>query len=211
VFSRKKDSGTESAEETLARLQSADGAAEGGKGRPTPKRKESEAARRQKMAPPKDRREAKARMKAEKSKERQQTMEALRGGDERRYPPRDQGKGRHLARNWIDGRRNIGEFFWPVVISALVLLFLPIPSLQQGSTVVLLGFYVLITVDTGLSLLGLRRALRRELSDPSESRGVLAYAFGRSIQSRKRRLPVPKVERGWTRQYTKGEVKAFTP
>ena len=163
------------------------------------------------MAPPKDRREAKARMKSEKSKERQQTMDALRGGDERRYPPRDQGKGRHLARNWVDGRRNIGEFFWPVVISALVLLFLPIPSLQQGSTVVLLGFYVLITVDTGLSLLGLRRALRRELSDSSESRGALAYAFGRSIQSRKRRLPVPKVERGWTRQYTKGEVKAFTP
>ena len=111
------------------------------------------------IAPPKDRREAKARMKAEKGKERQQTMEALRGGDERRYPARDQGKGRHLARNWVDGRRNIGEFFWPIVIAALVLLFLPIPALQQGSTVVLLGFYVLITVDTGLSLLGLRRAL----------------------------------------------------
>jgi hypothetical protein len=211
VFSRKKDSGTESPEETIARLQSAEGASESGKGRPTPKRKESEAARRQKMAPPKDRREAKARMKSEKSKERQETMDALRGGNDRKYPPRDQGRGRHLARNWVDGRRNIGEFFWPVVISALVLLFLPIPSLQQGSTVVLLGFYVLITADTGLSLLGLRRALRRELPDSSESRGALAYAFGRSIQSRKRRLPVPKVERGWTRAYTKGEVKAFTP
>ena len=207
MFSRKKDSGTESSEETLERLQSADS----GKGHATPKRKDSEAARRQKMAPPKDRREAKARMKSEKSKERQQTMDALRGGDERRYPPRDQGKGRHLARNWVDGRRNIGELFWPVVISALVLLFLPVPALQQSSTVVLLGFYVLITVDTGLSLLGLRRALARELPDASERRGALAYGFGRSIQSRKRRLPVPKVERGWTRQYTKGEVKAFTP
>lgn len=206
MFSRKKDPETESSEESLARLQSA----EGGKGRPTPKRKESEAARRQKMTPPKDRREAKARMKSEKSKERQLTMDALRSGDERRYPARDQGKGRHLARNWIDGRRNIGEFFWPVVISALVLLFLPIAPLQQGSTVVLLGFYVLITVDTGLSLLGLRRALGRELPDAAGRRGALAYAFGRSIQSRKRRLPVPKVERGWTRQYTKGEVKAFT-
>lgn len=210
MFSRKKDSGTESSEETLARLQSAEDVAESGKGRPTPKRKESEAARRQKMTPPKDRREAKARMKAEKSKERQQTMDALRGGDERRYPPRDQGKGRHVARNWVDGRRNIGELFWPVVIAALVLLFLPIPALQQGSTVVLLGFYVLITTDTGLSLLGLRRALAREVPEAGERRGALAYAFGRSIQSRKRRLPVPKVERGWTRAYTKGEVKAFT-
>ncbi len=182
-----------------------------GKGRPTPKRRESEAARRQKMSPPKDRREAKARMKSEKAKERQRTTDALRGGDERHYPARDQGKGRHLARDWIDGRRNIGEFFWPIVIAALVLLFLPVPALQQGSTVVLLGFYVLITLDSGLSLLGLRRALMHEVPDPGDRRGALAYAFGRSIQSRKRRLPIPKVERGWTRQYTRGEVKAFTP
>lgn len=180
------------------------------KGRPTPKRKESEAARRQKMSPPRDRREAKARMKAEKGKERQRTMEALRGGDERHYPARDQGKGRHLARNWVDGRRNIGELFWPIVIAALVLLFLPIPVLQQGSTMVLLGFYVLITADSGWSLLGLRRALHSELPEAGERRGAMAYAFGRSIQARRRRLPAPKVERGWTRQYSRGEVKAFT-
>lgn len=208
MFRRKNDP---TAAQTPVAPDADDASTPSGKGRPTPKRKEAEAARRQNITPPKDRREAKARMKAEKGKERQQTMEALRGGDERRYPVRDQGKGRHLARNWVDGRRNIGEFFWPIVIAALVLLFLPIPALQQGSTVVLLGFYVLITVDSGLSLLGLRRALQREVPEPSERRGALAYGFGRSIQSRKRRLPVPKVERGWTRQYTKGEVKAFTP
>ncbi len=155
MFRRKNDP---TAAQTPVASDADDASAPSGKGRPTPKRKEAEAARRQNIAPPKDRREAKARMKAEKSKERQQTMEALRGGDERRYPVRDQGKGRHLARNWVDGRRNIGEFFWPIVIAALVLLFLPVPALQQGSTVVLLGFYVLITVDTGLSLLGLSSA-----------------------------------------------------
>ena len=139
MFGRKNDS----ASTDPARARQGDGAAAtSGKGRPTPKRKESEAARRQNMSPPKDRREAKSRMKAEKAKERQRTTDALRGGDERHYPARDQGKARHLARNWIDGRRNIGELFWPVVIAALVLLFLPIPPLQQGSTVVLLGFYV---------------------------------------------------------------------
>lgn len=208
MFGRKNDPNPDV---TPSATEGDGGAGASGKGRPTPKRRESEAARRQKMSPPKDRREAKARMKSEKAKERQRTTDALRGGDERHYPARDQGKGRHLARNWIDGRRNIGEFFWPIVIAALVLLFLPVPALQQGSTVVLLGFYVLITLDTGLSLLGLRRALMHEVPDPSERRGALAYAFGRSIQSRKRRLPIPKVDRGWTRQYTRGEVKAFTP
>lgn len=180
-----------------------------GKGRPTPKRSESEAARRQKMTPPKDRREGKARMKAERAKERQQTMAALQSGDERHYPLRDQGKGRHIARNWVDGRRNVGEIFWPVVIAALVLLFLPVPVLQKSSTMVLLAFYVVITADTAWSLLGLRRALARELPDQEQRRGSLPYAFGRSIQTRKRRLPTPKVEPGWTRRYTRGDVSAY--
>jgi hypothetical protein len=149
-------------------------------------------------------------MKAERAKERQESMAALRGGDERRYPVRDQGKSRHLARHWIDGRWNVGEIFWPVVIASLVMLFLPIGPLQQLSTVILLGFYIVITVDTGLSLLGLRRALSREISDPGQRRGALTYAFGRSLQSRKRRLPIPLVDRGWTKRYTRGEVKAFT-
>lgn len=204
MFSRKKDSTVESPEESLERLQSADG----GKGRPTPKRKEAEAARRQKVAPPRDRREAKARMKAERAKERQRSMDALRSGDEKLYPVRDQGKARHIARNWVDGRRNFGEIFWPVVISALVLLFMPVPALQQASTVVLLGFYVLITADSAWSLFGLRRALHREVPESLERRGALAYAFGRSIQSRKRRMPIPKVERGWTKAYRKGQVDA---
>ena len=208
MFGRKNDSATDAVPPPQ---EGDDTLGASGKGRPTPKRRDSEAARRQKMSPPKDRREAKARMKAEKAKERQRTTDALKSGDERHYPARDQGKGRHLARNWVDGRRNVGELFWPIVIVALVLLFIRIPVLQQGSTLVLLAFYVLITADSGWSLLGLRRALANELPDPSERRGALAYSFGRSIQSRRRRRPAPQVERGWTRQYTRGEVKAFTP
>lgn len=180
-----------------------------GKGHPTPKRRDAEAARKQKASPPRDRREARSRLKAERAKERQETMAALKGGDARRYPVRDQGKARHLARNWVDGRWNVGEIFWPVVITSLVMLFLPIGPLQQMATIVLLGFYIVITVDSGLSLLGLRRALSREVSDPGQRRGTLPYAFGRSLQSRRRRLPIVQVERGWTKKYTRGEVSAF--
>jgi Protein of unknown function (DUF3043) len=201
VFSRRTDPPPDEA-------QPADDSAAGGKGRPTPKRSESEAARRQKMAPPKDKREAKARMKAERAKERQRVTDALKSGDERHYPLRDQGKARHIARNWIDGRRNVGEFFWPIVIAALVLLFLPIRALQQSSTAVLLAFYILITADTAWSLFGLRSALAREVPEKEQRRGALPYAFGRSIQSRKRRMPPPKVERGWTRRFARGQVDA---
>lgn len=150
-------------------------------------------------------------MRAERVKERERTMEALKSGDERHYPPRDQGKARHLARNWIDGRRNVGEFFWPVVIAALIMLFLPVPTLQKSSTALLLAFYVVIMSDTAWSLIRLRKALAREVPEQYQRRGALAYAFGRSIQSRRRRLPAPQVDSGWTRRYARGEVDAFTP
>ncbi len=79
------------------------------KGRPTPKRRDAEAARKSKIAPPKDRREAKQRMREERSKERKQVDAALKSGDERHYPPRDQGKPKALARNWIDGTAQRGR------------------------------------------------------------------------------------------------------
>jgi hypothetical protein len=177
-----------------------------GKGRPTPKRREAEAARKNKAAPPKDRKAARLRMREERMKERRQVNEALQTGDERHYPMRDRGKARRLARNWIDGRRNIGEFFWPIVIVALVFLIAPIAQLQAGSTVLLLGFYVLVMADTAWSLLGLRQTLQKYIPDAADRRGVLPYAFGRSLQSRRRRKPITQVERGWTGQLRRGEV-----
>lgn len=180
-----------------------------GKGRPTPKRRDAEAARRTKTAPSKDKKAAKARLREERAKQRQVVNEALRSGDERHYPVRDQGKARHLARNWIDGRRNVGELFWPLVIAALVLLILPLPQIKVLSTVLLLGFYLFVMTDTAWSLYGLRQLLSQHIAEPSERRGTLPYAFGRSLQSRKRRLPVPQVERGWTRQVRRGETKAL--
>lgn len=180
-----------------------------GKGRPTPKRREAEAARRTKTAPPKDKQQAKARLREERAKERKLTTDALRSGDERHYPLRDQGKARHIARNWIDGRRNVGELFWPVVIAALVFLLIPYSPLRAVSTVLLLGFYLLIMADSAWSLFRLRRVLTENLPEAAERRGALPYAFGRSLQSRKRRMPVPQVERGWTKQLTNGEVTAL--
>jgi hypothetical protein len=180
-----------------------------GKGRPTPKRREAEAARKNKAAPPKDRKQAKQRMRDEKAKERARTSAALRAGDERHYPVRDQGKARHIARNWVDGRRNVGELFWPLVITALIFLIVPVGQLQSLSTVLLLGFYFFVMGDTAWSLLGLRRVLQQQLPDSDDRRGAMPYAFGRSLQSRKRRLPSPQVERGWTKQLREGTVQAL--
>jgi hypothetical protein len=181
-------------------------AAQQAKGRPTPKRRDAEAARRTKAVPPKDRKEAKARMREEKAKERAELMTALRAGDERRYPVRDRGPARRIARNWVDGRRNVGDFFWPAVIAAIVLIVLPIPSVQSLSSFLLVGFYLVLMADTAWSLVGLTKVLKEKVPDPLLRKGTLPYAFGRSLQSRKRRLPVCMVERGWTRAVRTGQL-----
>lgn len=175
------------------------------KGRPTPKRREAEAARRGKTVPPKDAKQAKARLREEKAKERAELMDALRTGDERRYPPRDQGPARRIARNWVDGRRNVGDFFWPAVIVAIGLILLPVPAVQAMSSYLLVAFYLVLVGDTAWSLLGLRKVLETHVPDAAVRKGAMPYAFGRSLQSRKRRLPAIQVERGWTREVRSGK------
>lgn len=207
MFGRSKPE-AETAEADVS-VSSAESAPAQGKGRPTPKRKEAEAARKTRAAPPKDKKEARARMREDRMKERQQVQEALESGDEKHYPVRDRGKPKALARNWVDGRRNVGEFFWPFVIAALVCLLIPIAAMKAAAMTGLLAFYVVIITDTAWSLLGLRSALARYIDDPAQRRGVLPYAFGRSLQNRRKRKPIPKVSRGWTKQLRRGEVKPF--
>lgn len=130
----------------------------------------------------------------------------MRSGDERNYPSNHQGPSRKIARGYVDGRRGAGEYFWPVVIVALVFLLLPIPRIQTFATWFLLGYYLLIVTDTVIMLSGLSRLLKREVPDKVQRTGTMPYAFGRSIQARKRRMPPPTVPMGWSRKAMKGEV-----
>lgn len=145
-------------------------------------------------------------MREEKAKERAELMVALRAGDERKYPVRDRGPARHVARNWVDGRRNVGDYFWPAVIAAIVMLVLPVRPVQSASSFLLVGFYVVLMADTAWSLTGLNAVLKDAVPDKLQRKGTLPYAFGRSLQSRKRRLPAVQVERGWTRQVRRGQL-----
>jgi hypothetical protein len=165
-----------------------------GKGRPTPKRKDAQAQRKANVTAPRDKKEARARDR----EDRAQAYERMKAGDERYFPARDRGAARAFARNWIDGRRNVAQFFWPAIITGLVLLFLP--GTRSIATLVLLVFYVVVAADSAVSLLGLRRQLAKRFSDDPGRRGALSYAFGRSMQSNKRKVPPPTVSTGWTKQ-----------
>ncbi|AXI77162.1 DUF3043 domain-containing protein [Peterkaempfera bronchialis] len=165
------------------------------KGRPTPKRSEAQANRRTRASVPKDRKEAardaRTRMRAEREKQRL----ALLNGDERALPPRDKGPVRRFARDYVDSRFTVAEWFLPFAVVILILSVVRNPALQFLSLMLWLVIIVAIVLDSVRHALGLRKQLRERL--PKEShKGATAYALMRTLQMRRLRLPKPQVKRG---------------
>jgi hypothetical protein len=166
------------------------------KGRPTPSRKEAEAARKQGLRAPRGTKEGK---KAARERERQDRVRARQGmlaGDERFMPLRDRGPAKQFTRNFVDSRFTVAEFFIFIAIAVLVLGFVPNPQIQS---LVSLGFFVLmavIVVDTAILLLTLKSRAAKLFPDPAERKGLMLYALLRSLQFRRLRLPPPRVKRG---------------
>jgi hypothetical protein len=156
----------------------------GGKGRPTPKRNAAQKQRRQAVRPPADRKEARARMREERARR----MDAMKRGEESALPARDRGPVRRHVRELIDSRRNVAEFFLPVLFVILVLAGIP--------AVARLLFYVWVFMFLALvadSLL-LRRTILRSVGErfPGEStKGIVWYGLMRALQVRPLRLPKP--------------------
>jgi hypothetical protein len=165
------------------------------KGRPTPKRSEAEASRRTRVTVPKDRKEASKQARERMRTERVKQREALLNGDERALPPRDKGPVRRFARDYVDSRWAVAEFFLPYAVVVLVLSIVRVPALQILSQLLFLLFLLLVVLDSVRIGLGLRRALANRFPD-GNTRGVTGYAIMRTIQMRRMRLPKPQVKRG---------------
>ncbi len=179
-----------------------------GKGRPTPTRKEAEAARKAALAGTTD---PKAAKKAERDVARQARYEAqqgLRSGDPKKLPARDQGPVKARVRDLVDGRISMGEIFIPVAVLVLVLGFVRVQVVQ----VVLLWVWLFVLLGVLVDSLFLAWRLRRLLpqvfpdADPKLTighdarggivyglKGATLYAVVRSLQIRFLRLPKPRV------------------
>ena len=165
------------------------------KGRPTPKRKEAESARKQRFTPPRDRKEAARRLKQKRREERIRTQAALKTGDEAHLPPRDRGRVRRFCRDLVDSRRNLAEHLLPLLLVVLVLGVVQSPVSAWAQLVVWVGTIVGTAADTFYLVTKVKRELRRRF--PGEStRGAVGYAVLRSTQLRRFRMPRPQVARG---------------
>jgi hypothetical protein len=166
-----------------------------GKGRPTPKRSEAERRRRQPIAAPADRKAATQQSRDRDRANRARRMEAMRRGESWALPRKDQGPVRALARDCVDSRRSLSEYYMFGVVVLIVLLF--IPSLRKSPVVdyaVLVMFLVIITEGV---LVGGRVIRLAQQRFPGEStRGVRMYAAIRGTQFRRLRMPAPRVKPG---------------
>lgn len=165
------------------------------KGRPTPKRSEAQSQRRSVAQTPTNRKDAAKRQREERRQALDRQRQALASGDERYLPARDKGPVRRFARNWVDSRFNVAEFFLPLAVIILVLSVVKIAPIQNIALLLWLIVIVLIVLDGVVSGIRLRKRLTERFPDQNR-RGAVAYALMRSLQMRRLRLPKPQVKRG---------------
>jgi hypothetical protein len=165
------------------------------KGRPTPKRNEAQSQRRSVANTSLTRKDAAKRQREERRAALERQRKALAGGDERYLPARDKGPVRKFARDFIDSRFNVAEFFLPMAVVILVLSMVRVASLQNIALLLWLIVIVLIVLDSFVTAFRLRKQLAERFPDQNR-RGAVAYALMRSLQMRRLRLPKPQVKRG---------------
>jgi DUF3043 family protein len=162
------------------------------KGRPTPKRSEAEKNRRGPYSAPTDRKSAGPRNKQRDRADRNSRMAAMRRGEDWALPRKDQGPVKALARDVVDSRRGISEYYLYGIVVLVAALF--IPGLRQNFVVdyvILIILAVIIIEGWYVSNKVIRMAKERY---PGQSiRGIRVYTALRGTQIRKMRVPAPRV------------------
>ena len=204
MFRRRSAGATDGTAQDSPGAQSPDGPAdvkqarpaEAAKGRPTPKRSEAERGRRQPItgsrpaaAPrtPQDKTQARA--------ERSGKYEAMRRGEAWALNPRDRGPARALARDYVDSKRRVSEYYMYVLLVLVVAVFSRNKTIQTYISPLILVLVLIIVIDAQL----IRRSLHKLVAErlPGEStRGLTMYAVFRALQIRRFRLPAPRVHPG---------------
>lgn len=156
------------------------------KDRPTPTRKEAEAARRQRVARNLSKKEARLEAGRQARAERMRAINA-----------RDATPEKALLRDYVDARFNLGEFLLPslVVILALTFLGQSLPRVAVISTIGMYLFIFAVIADSAIMWRGFKKVLAARLPKASP-RGLMLYGMNRGIQIRRFRMPPPRVKRG---------------
>jgi hypothetical protein len=209
VFRRRGAGATDGTAQDDPGAQSPDGpadeikarpAAEAGKGRPTPKRSEAERNRYQPITGSRSGSRGPAAPRTPEGKEkaradRTRRYEAMKQGESWALNPKDRGPVRALARDYVDSKRRVSEYYMYILLVLVVALFFRSKAAQEFISPLILVLVFIIVVDAQL----IRRALNRLVAErlPGQStKGLTVYAVMRALQIRRFRIPVPRVHPG---------------
>ena len=189
MFGRGKTLNEQQAE-TVARPER-----EGAKNRPTPKRRDQEAARRRPLVET-DRKAARDRDRLARREAQLKQRQAMVTGDDAHLPARDKGPVRRYIRDYVDARWNLGEFMLPVMLVVLALSFVRIPWVFAAVSIGVYALILIAAVDGFLMWRKLKKRLVAKFGEDKVGRGLAMYAVMRGFQIRRSRMPRPLVDRG---------------
>jgi Flp pilus assembly protein TadB len=164
------------------------------KGKPTPARKEQEAARKRPLVAPKTK-ESKKAAAAKAREERLAARDGYAAGDDKFLPKRDAGPQRRMLRDIVDARwLTIGEFLLPFMFVAVL-------TPQNGFIATILNIAVLVLfalylIDTAFISGRAKKLLTNKFGAGKVDKGIWLYIAFRAMYPRVIRLPKAQVRRG---------------
>ena len=168
-----------------------------GKGRPTPKRKETQRRRGGPVAPPPlTRKEASKRQKEQAKAARSRIKQGAMEGDPRYLAKRDAGPVRALVRDTVDARRNVGVLLLPLALVLIVANLSGSAQVQSIGLLLWIAAIVAMMVDIAFTTARLRSRIRSAFPEEDRLAGHIAYGLLRSTVMRRFRLPPPRVSPG---------------
>ncbi|QIX26281.1 DUF3043 domain-containing protein [Nocardioides sp. JQ2195] len=168
----------------------------GSKGRPTPSRKDAEAAARARAKMPNDRKAQARRQRELRMESSQKVRQAMKTGDEAHLPPRDKGPVRRFIRDYVDSRLGFTELLAPLL---LIIVLMGYGLFGSGAVRMANSLWFITLVLVIGDILFLRFRVRSQVRKrfPDESlKGVTMYAVMRAVNMRFLRLPKPQVKIG---------------
>ncbi len=214
MFSRKKETEEAHTSEPVA-IQLPKGRTPG-KGTPTPKRKDVEAARRTPIVA--DRRKmsreekkaynAQRRAKADEAWQKQQI--AMKTGDERNMPAIHAGPVRRFARDYLDARFNLGVAFMPLVLVLLLSMVVQGRNIV-GPTVFMYGiitvyvFFLIMILDSWWGVRNAKILIEHKFGEGKVPRQFTWQMISRTLYLPRWRMPRPMTKFG---QFPEGATPA---
>lgn len=167
----------------------------GGKGRPTPTRKEREAANLRPLVN-NDRRAAGKESRAKMAQARERARIGMAAGEEKYLPARDRGPQRRFIRDYVDARFSVGEILIPVMFLVIILTFVNSELTQLIGILGLWVFFLVAVIDGIILGFLVNRKLAAKFGVENIQNGNRWYSAMRGMQLRMMRLPKPQVRRG---------------